>query len=125
MASSFSPSIEDYLETIYELGPNTGVRLVDVSGKMSVTKPSVNRAVSVLVKSGLVTQEKYGLIYLTKEGIKKASEIRGRHEILSRFLQDILKVPGQTAEEEACKIEHVLSQETADKLLKFMENYKG
>lgn len=115
MTGKFTPSIEDYLECIYQTNRGQGVKSTDIAFKLAVSKPSVHRAIVTLSEMGLVTQEKYSLIYLTEEGQKKAAEVNMKHEILSSFLQEVLGIPAEVAEEEACKMEHGVSVETAMK----------
>jgi DtxR family Mn-dependent transcriptional regulator len=119
---SLSPSIEDYLEAIYMLDADQkGVRSIDVAAQLSVSKPSVNKALHNLTNAGLAKQEKYSLIYLTKTGREKAREVMNRHETIKEFLINILKVAEPTAENEACMIEHAMSNETVSKMRGFLE----
>ena len=115
MNGKFTPSIEDYLECIYQTKQGQGVKTTDNAEKLSVSKPSVHRAIVTLTEMGLVQQEKYSLIYLTEAGQKKAAEVSAKHEILSGFLQNVLGIPAEIAEEEACKMEHGVSMETAQR----------
>ena len=108
-------SIEDYLECIYQINLGQGVKSTDIAAKLSVSKPSVHRAIVTLAEMGLLSQEKYSLIYLTEAGQKKAAEVSEKHEILSGFLQDVLGIAPDVAEEEACKMEHGVSMETVQK----------
>lgn len=116
MSGKFTPSIEDYLECIYQTNGGQGVKSTDIAAKLSVSKPSVHRAIVTLAEMGLLTQEKYSLIYLTEAGQKKAAEVSEKHRILSGFLQEVLDIPADVAEEEACKMEHGVSMETMRKL---------
>jgi DtxR family Mn-dependent transcriptional regulator len=119
---SLSPSIEDYLEAIYLLDADQkGVRSIDVAAHLAVSKPSVNKALHNLTNAGLAKQEKYSLIYLTKIGREKAREVMNRHETIKEFLVNILKVAEPTAENEACMIEHAMSNETVSKMRGFLE----
>ena len=112
-----SPSIEDYLESIYMLDSDgEGLRSIDVATHLEVSKPSVNKALRYLVESGLAVQEKYSLIYLTEIGKEKAKEVAFRHETIKEFLIKILRVEPEQAEVEACNIEHFLSTETVEKI---------
>jgi DtxR family Mn-dependent transcriptional regulator len=115
MSGKFTPSIEDYLECIYQINLGQGVKSTDIAAKLSVSKPSVHRAIVTLAEMGLLSQEKYSLIYLTEAGQKKAAEVSEKHEILSGFLQDVLGIAPDVAEEEACKMEHGVSMETVQK----------
>lgn len=116
MSGKFTPSIEDYLECIYQNNLGQGVKSTDIATKLSVSKPSVHRAIQTLAQMGLLTQEKYSLIYLTEAGQNKAAEVAAKHESLSRFLQEVLGISGEIAEEEACKMEHGVSLETVRRL---------
>lgn len=113
-------SLEDYLETIYILSNNDKVRSIDVAKKMKVSKPSVNKAMNTLMDKGYINKEFYGDIRLTPIGLEMAQQILKRHETIRSFLHDILQVSLENAEIDACKIEHVISDETFDKIL----NYK-
>jgi len=113
---NISQSLEDYLEAIYFLTrQNKGVRLTDVAQRLSLSKPSVNRAINTLKDKGLVIHESYGLLSLTDSGLQLAKNIAKRHVLLKNFLK-FLGVSENIAEEEACKIEHSLSADTIEKL---------
>lgn len=123
--NSLTPSIEDYLETIYILEQKqAGVRSIDVAAQLMVSKPSVNKALRYLISTGLAEQEKYSLIYLTPEGRTKAKEVMNRHETLKEFLFDLLGVPEERAEEEACRMEHVMSNDTVRLVRNFLNEQK-
>ncbi len=115
MTGKFTPSIEDYLECIYRINRGQGVKSTDIASMLSVSKPSVHRAIVTLAEMGLLSQEKYSLIYLTEAGQKKAAEVSEKHKILSGFLQDVLGIEAEVAEEEACKMEHGVSMETVQR----------
>lgn len=116
-----TPSIEDYLEAIYVLDKKErGVRSIDVAEHLHVAKPSVNRALKSLVESGMIEQERYSLIYLTDDGRKMAKEIYHRHRTIKEFLMNVLLLDEHQAEDEACKIEHVVSDLTIERLHKVM-----
>lgn len=119
-----SASSQDYLETILQLYIEKGeIRSVDISERMSVTRPSVNRAINVLKDSGLVTHEKYAKIHLTPQGMRLAKAVTSRHRVLKRFLKEVLGVNEEAAEEDACKMEHSISLETLEKLQGFLDEY--
>ncbi len=116
-------SLEDYLEAIYILDNKTGeVRITDVALLLKLSKPSVIKAVSLLKSENLLNQEKYGQITLTKIGEKIAKDIYFRHKTLVDFLCNTLGVDYKVAEVDACKMEHVISNQTLDKLVKYMRN---
>lgn len=103
---------EMYLETIYLLSRKQGsVRSVDVAEHMGYSKPSVSRAVGLLKQGGYIETDNEGFLLLTEEGRHVAEKIFERHTVLSRFLID-LGVSPEIAAEDACKIEHVISDET-------------
>ena len=113
---------EDYLETILILSrTNSYVRSIDVATEMGFSKASVSRAVGLLKNEGLITIEDDGQILLTKEGTKKAVSVYSRHNILTDFFSNYLGVDPKIAEEDACKVEHVISEETFEKLKTFMK----
>ena len=117
-----SPSLEDYLEAVLKLSDgDSGVRTTDIATELKVSKASVNQAVGLLSERGLVEQEPYGPVYLTDKGILRARSIYRRHQAIKRFLMAILGVAENTAEEDACNIEHVISNETMDRLMDYME----
>lgn len=119
-----SASCEDYLEAILELTGynNNSIRSVDIAKKLGVSRASVNRAVGVLKDSGYVTQERYSALFLTGKGKEQALSVRNRHLVLRSFLKDILGVDDFIAEQDACKMEHTISEETMSKLEHFMKD---
>jgi Mn-dependent DtxR family transcriptional regulator len=122
-----SPSLEDYLEAIYNLEQMEGsaVRLTDVAQHLSVSKASVNRAIGTLKQSGLVLHEHYGTLSLTPSGQMQAKDIYRRHLVLKAFLIDVLDVDPALAEKEACLMEHALSSSTVEKWIVFLEKLTG
>lgn len=121
-----TPSIEDYLEAIYVLNQDKkGVRSVDVADKLRVAKPSVNRALKSLVEGGLIEQQRYSVIYLTDLGKEQAKKILHRHTVIKRFLTDVLGLSDERADDEACKIEHVVCEDTVDRLSDHVSRYLG
>ena len=117
-------SAEMYLETIYMLSKSKGnVRSIDVAEYMNYSKPSVCRAVGLLKNGGYLLMAKDGSLTLTEEGIKVANKIFERHTILSELLKKI-GVDEETAAREACKIEHVISDDTLCKIKEFLDSEK-
>lgn len=112
-----SPSLEDYLEAIYNLRRlNSSVRVTDIAVELGIAKPSVNNAMSLLKEKGFVNQEKYGLVELTAAGEQRAEYVLTKHTNIKAFLIKVLGVDEVTAEVEACKIEHVISDDTVTKM---------
>lgn len=121
-----SSSLEDYLEIIYILMQNSdSVGITDIAKALSISKPSVNKAVNLLKEKGYICQEKYGKIIFTDKGINTAKSVYKKHNMLTVFLKDILGVSKKTAEIDACKVEHVLSNETILRMEYFLKNKKG
>ena len=116
-------SNEDYLEAVYELsnGKPNPVRSVDIAEKLGVSKASVNKAVSVLRDNGYVDQEPYGDVFITDKGLEYGHSVFERHQVLFHFLTDVLGVDPDTAEHEACSMEHSISDDTLSKWIDFLE----
>lgn len=102
---------EMYLETIYVLSKNGVVRSLDVAEYMGFSKPSVSRAVGLLKQGGYLIMDRDGSLTLTEDGLDMAKKIYERHTLLSDFLVR-LGVDENTAAEDACKIEHDISDES-------------
>lgn len=109
---------ENYLETILILQRRNGspVRSIDVANELSVSKPSVSRAMGILREDGLIEMEKGGGITLTQKGMQLAAEVWERHTVITDFLTRILNVSPQIADKDACRIEHILSRETFEQI---------
>ena len=113
---------EMYLETIYVLSKKGGsVRSVDVGEYMGYSKPSVSRAVSILKKNGYVVMNEDSSLALTKEGRALAEKIYERHDLITQFLIK-LGVDEKIAAEDACKMEHDISDTTLEAIRKSLEN---
>ena len=114
---------EMYLETILILTKQRGhVRSIDISEYMGYSKPSVSRAVGLLKSGDYITVEDDGHILLTDSGREIAEKIMSRHDLLTRMLES-LGVDKQTASADACKMEHVISDETFDAIKKHLEQH--
>ena len=109
---------EMYLETILILSKKlANVRAIDVGEYMGYSKPSVSRALGLLKEGGYVTADKDGFLSLTEVGLETAEKILSRHKIITEFLVK-LGVSADTASNDACKIEHVISDESLDAIKK-------
>lgn len=116
MPTRTGESREDYLETILILKRDKGlVRSVDIANHLGFTKPSVSRAMSLLREAKLVAMDKEGWIEFTAAGQALAEQVYDRHVTLTRFLMG-LGVSEATAEEDACRMEHVISPETFERI---------
>lgn len=109
---------EMYLETIYTLSQSgKAVRSIDIAEEMGFSKPSVSRAVGILKKGGFLEVEDGGNLHLTADGEEIAKKIYERHTVLSHLLM-ALGVSKETAMNDACKIEHVISDESFEAIKK-------
>lgn len=116
---------EMYLETIYILSRQSGsVRSIDVAEHLGYSKPSVSRAVGLLEKDGLLRRDETGALMLTETGEEKARQIYERHTVLTKlFIR--LGVDEETAAEDACRIEHYISDQSFEAIKAHMHKYGG
>lgn len=113
-------TMENYLEAIFELSPDgTGARVSDIAERLGVTKASTNSAMSTLSEKGLIVSEKYKEVYLTPEGLELAKFIANKHHVIQQFLSTVLNIDDAVADEDACAIEHVISNQSVSA----MQNY--
>ena len=111
-------SAEDYLERILILQEEKGeVRSIDIAHDMGYSKPSISIAMKKLKEAGLIDIDEHGFIALTKEGHVIADRVYERHTVLKKILINIGVDPKQ-AEKDACKVEHVISEETFEAIKK-------
>lgn len=114
---------ENYLETILFLKKEKGfVRSIDIAQRTGYSKPSVSRAMSILKKSGYIQVADNGEIIFTEAGEQKAIAVYERHHILTDFLVKVAKVSLEIAEEDACRIEHIISSETFEGIKAYMKS---
>lgn len=114
-------SAENYLEAIYVLKKNnTYVRSIDVAHKLEFTKASVSVAMKSFREKGYITIDESGNISLTKSGVAIAEKVFERHNIIANALIAI-GVNKETAYNDSCKIEHVISEESFEKLKEYMD----
>ena len=119
---------EDYLEAIYRIALSQdkanmpeGVRSVDVAEQLGVSKASVSKALSSLRDAGMIRQARYGRVELTSEGREYARRVWRSHRALRAFLTRDLGVDPEVADEEACLMEHYLSEDTIDRWCDYLE----
>ena len=117
-------SLEDYLETILSLQNKHGqVRSIDIANEMNFSKPSVSVAMKNLREKGYITMADNGYITLTESGKKRAESVLERHTILADLLISI-GVNEETAREDACKVEHDLSEESFEAIKRVFHSSK-
>ena len=121
-----SKSLEEYLKTMYVLGKqNEKIRVTDIAEKMNCTKASVNKAINNLKLHKLVNYESYGTIELTGEGENLAKKILEAYDIVYLFFKDVLNIEEEKAKEEAERIKGAISDETINKLAKYVHKTLG
>lgn len=119
-------SLEEYLKTIYILKKqNNNIRVTDIAERMNCTKPSVNKAIKNLKEETMVNYESYGTIELTDKGENLAKKIIEAYDIVYLFLKDVLGLEENDAKEEAEKIKSTISDDTANKLAKYVHKALG
>ena len=124
MNMTIHKSAEDYLETMLMLKQERGyIRSVDVADRLGVTKPSVSYATKRLRESGYISFDPAGMIVLLPPGQEIAARMLERHTLLTELLIG-LGVSPKTAQEDACKVEHDLSEETFDAIRKHAKQYR-
>lgn len=121
-----SKASEEYLKTMYILkNKNGNIRVTDIANKMNCTKPSVNKAIYNLKDNGLLNYESYGTIELTEEGENLAKKILEAYDIVYLFLKDVLNLEEEEAEKEADKIKMAITDNTINKLAKYVHEVLG
>ena len=119
---NMTSSLEDYLEAVFVLSEQKdSIRVTDIASFLGVSKPSVNRAVNTLTQNGFLEHVTYGDIIITPEGESYAANVLRRHKLIKQFLIKTLGVDEENAENDACKMEHVMSPVTIDKLYEYLE----
>jgi DtxR family Mn-dependent transcriptional regulator len=119
---TLSPSLEDYLETIFLLeSSNSSARARDIAERLGVQRASVTGALRSLSEKGLINYQPYSSVTLTPEGFRLAARIVHRHKVLTEFLQKFLGLPLNVAEANACRMEHHIDDEALEKLVQFIQ----
>lgn len=112
---------ENYLEVILDIEREQGhVRSIEIARRVGVSRASVSKALGVLREAGLVEPSFYGAVVLTKEGLKRAQDIRARHDLLYCFLHDGLQIEKEIAERDACRMEHVVSGDMLNHVVQWL-----
>lgn len=121
MPHELSSTLEDYVEAIYRLErEKRTARVRDIADMVGVAKSTVNAALKSLAAKGLVEYSPYELIVLTAEGREAASDIVTSHEILKHFLEDVLMLDSEKAEDSACRMEHAVDRELIERFACFL-----
>ena len=121
-----SKALEEYLKTMYILKKQNGnIRVTDIANKMECTKPSVNKALNNLKEKKLVNYETYGTIELTEQGEELARKVLEAYDIIYVFLKDVLNLEDEVAKSEAEKIKSVATDNTINKLAKYVHEVLG
>lgn len=121
-----SKALEEYIKTMYVLKKQNGnIRVTDIANKMNCTKPSVNKALNNLKEEKLVKYETYGIIELTNEGEELAQKILETYDIIYIFFKDVLNMEEELAKQEAEKVKLVITDETANKLARYVHKVLG
>lgn len=116
---------ENYLETILILNQKNGyVRSIDVANELGFTKASVSRAMSILKEAGYLVMEQNGNLVLTDAGRLRASSVYERHTVIADFLQMTLGVDRSIAQQDSCRIEHIISEESFSRIKAYVKQNK-
>lgn len=118
-------SLEDYLEYIHnKISSEKTIKAVDIANKFNVSRPTVSEALIRLADMDLIIYEGRRGIKITQKGIKQARKTIKKHEILSNFFTNILKIDSTLADKNACKIEHVIDDELIEKMNEYIKNHE-
>ncbi len=121
MDTDLSISLQNYLEAIYETIQTRRVaRPKDIAAHLNVRMPSVTGALKALSERDMIEHEPYGAIHLTTKGAEAAAKLDRTHEVLRSFLHQVLSIPLSEADETACKVEHVISDNALNRLISFL-----
>lgn len=117
-----SASMEDYLEAIFHISADKqAARAKDIAKRLEVNNSSVTGALRILSEKGYINYAPYDLITLTKKGVEHAKDVVRRHEVLRDFFVKVLFIDKDEAEETACKMEHTVSPNILDRIVRFVE----
>jgi DtxR family Mn-dependent transcriptional regulator len=123
--TGLSESLEDYLEIILALEKTNKVaRVKDIAEEMGVLRGTVTVALKTLGEKGLIHYKPYSFITLTRKGATVAKKITRRHSIIKDFLVNVLQIDDETAEANACRMEHAMDQAAVERLVRFIEHLR-
>jgi len=116
-----TPALEDYLKSIFEITRTEPVaRVKDIAKKLNVSLPSVTNALKRLKELGFINYEKYGLIMLSEQGLKRAESLEKIHCFLKTFFIEFIGVPELDSSQISCKLEHYFEKGTEERVEKFI-----
>lgn len=119
--TELTASLEDYLEVICNYNDSEkDVRAIDISKELNVSRASVTEALKKLANKGYINYGRYESISLTETGKKIAQNIVSKHTVLQNFFEQILGLPKEEASENACKIEHIITENAFNKISEFI-----
>ena len=118
--NNLTAGLEDYIEAIYIAeGNNKKLKGAELARMLNISRASVSEALSKLVSKGLINYESYGPVTLTPKGSHEAKKIYSKHNILKFFFESVLSISPDEAGENACKIEHIISQNILNRIKDF------
>lgn len=121
--NGLSSGLEDYLECIYNNIQEKGsIKAIDISKELNVSRASVTDALKRLSSKGYINYERYGKITLLDTGIEKSKAVIEKHKILTSFFEKVLKLSKEEATENACRIEHVITENAFIQLKRFLND---
>ncbi|MDZ7317401.1 MAG: metal-dependent transcriptional regulator [candidate division KSB1 bacterium] len=125
MEKQYDVTTQEYIEVIYQLEKENRVaRVTEIAERRGVTKSSVSLVMQQLQQKNLVDRKLYGHITLTAGGRRLGARLMKRHEVLARFLREVVGVSAQTAEQDACILEHVISNESYNAMRRLLDGIK-
>ncbi len=123
---NLTSGLEDYIEAIYVAHLNdTPLKGAELARKLNISRASVSEALSKLVSKELIKYNSYETITLTQKGLKEAKTVYEKHHILKDFFETVLSISPEEAGENACKIEHIISQNILDKMTQLTKKIKN
>jgi len=116
-------AFEKYIDVIYELSTERGeVRVKDIAESLGISRPSVSEMLDRLVEKGLIVHDKYQHIKLTPRGKRIGKGLDKKHMLIKEFFTNVLGVDERIADRDACEIEHVISNQTLDRLIRYLDS---
>ena len=124
--NTLTASLEDYLEIICNSSlAQEKIRAVDISRKLNISRASTTEALKKLSEKGFINYNRHEAISLTETGKKIAEKVVSKHTILQRFFEEVLNLSTEEASENACKIEHVITDNAFKQISKYLEKHQN